>query len=90
LNNRLGKYDEQVLDTENIEILPIIDGQKDDANEVPKKRKRRGNFGNKKIKNQLYSGRPCSRESIEIINRYLAEMIAVNQLLISFCSSEGF
>lgn len=87
MNNRSEKHDEQALDTENADTLPIIDGQNDDANEVPKKRKRQGKFENK---NQLHNGRPLSRERTEIINRSLAEMIAVNQPPISFCSSEGF
>jgi len=32
----------------------------------------------------------CSRYRCEIINRTLAKMIAVNQLLLSFCSSNRF
>jgi len=86
LNNRSKIHDEQALDTENAETLRIIDGQIDNANEAPKKkkRKRQGKFENKN------DGRPCSRERNEIINKSLAELIAVNQLPISFCSSEGF
>lgn len=86
MNNRSEIHDEQALDTENAETLRIIDGQNDDANEVPKKKKRKRyeKFENKN------DGRLCSRERNENINKPLAELIAVNQLPISFCSSEGF
>lgn len=55
---------------------------------LSRKRKRRCNVSN--VETSKYFKSTCSRERTEVIHESLAKLIAMNQLLISFCLSVGF
>ncbi|XP_025201856.1 zinc finger BED domain-containing protein 1-like [Melanaphis sacchari] len=89
---QLRTHDEQQPENDSDEVMDIDETNKEinlEKNGRSRKRKRRTNIHYQNTNNGN-NARSCSKDRCELINKALAKMIAVNQLPLSFCSSNGF